>query len=149
MIGFRLTANGSGGFRQTKEAWSEGSMMALHLIATGASLANKDGMHTGERGVISQIEASFSKIAKIRFEKVCACGVNFTLFMKRDIAFKYYFDASKSSAQIQSELYNKFAAATGEVGDQVMINFCTLIDDFLTLNFSSNAPLILTIDVDL
>jgi hypothetical protein len=64
MIGFRLTANGSGGFRQTKEAWSEGSMMALHLIATDSSLGNKDAMHTGQRGVISQIEASFSKIGK-------------------------------------------------------------------------------------
>jgi hypothetical protein len=80
---------------------------------------------------------------------VCACGVNFTLFLKRDIAFKYYFDSSKSSAQIQSELYNKFAGEVGEVGDQVMINLCTLIDDFLTLNFTSNAALVLTIDVDL
>jgi len=149
MIGFEMKANGSGGFRQSRGAWTEGSMMALKVIATGGALANKDPYHATQRGAISQIEASFNKIARTRFAKTCSCGLNFTLFIKGDLNFKYYFDSSKSGAQIQSELYNNFASQMDEVGDQVIIFFCAIIDDFVLTNFNSNGTLVLTIDIDL
>jgi len=70
--------------------------------------------------------------------------------MKGDIKFKYYFDSSKNSEQIQSELYNIFASATDEIGDQVIIYFCAIVDDFILTNFNNySEPLILTIEVDL
>lgn len=150
MIGFEMKATGSGGFKQKRGAWTEGSLMALKVIGTAGSLVNKDQLHSTQRGVISAIEANFSKIAKSRFDKVCACGLNFTLFMTGDIAFKYHFDSSKKSDQIKSELYNQFAAATdGGIGDQVMIYFCAIVDDFVLTNFNNNSKLTLTIDVDL
>lgn len=150
MIGFEMSATGSGGFRQKRAAWTEGSLMALKVIGTAGSLVNKDQLHSTQRSAISAIEASFSKIAKSRFDAVCACGLSFTLFMKGDIAFKYYFDSSKKSDQIKSELYNQFAAATdGGIGDQVMIYFCAIVNDFVLTNFDSTGKLSLTIDVDL
>ncbi|WP_024299777.1 hypothetical protein [Methylomicrobium lacus] len=150
MIGFEMKATGSGGFRQNRGAWTEGSLIALKVFATAGSLANKDSLHSSQRGIISQIESNFSAIAKNRFKKVCSCSLNFTLFMKGDIKFKYYFDSSKKSEQIQSELYNIFASATDEIGDQVIIYFCAIVDDFILTNFNNySEPLILTIEVDL
>ena len=150
MIGFKLIGKGSGGFKQTREAWTEGSLMALKVLATAASLANKDSMHPTERGALSSIEVSFKKIADAKFMSICSMAIGFTLFLKRDIKLKYFFDPAKSASQIQSEFYNALAAQESESGDQVMIYMCAMIEDFVILNFDNNEDtLVLTIDVDL
>jgi hypothetical protein len=73
MIGFEMKANGSGGFRQSRGAATEGSIMALKVIATGGALANKDPYHATLRGVISQIEASVCVLADLTPCSVTAC----------------------------------------------------------------------------
>jgi hypothetical protein len=150
MIGFDLYGTGSGGFKQKRGAWTEGSLLALKILATAASLANGDQQHNTERGALSSIESNFKKIADAKFRTVCAMGLAFTLFLKRDLKLKYFFDPGKSAAQIQSEFYNALAAQESEIGDQVMIHMCAMIEDFAIMNFDGNADtLVLTIDVDL
>jgi hypothetical protein len=150
MIGFELNGEGSGGFREKRGAWTEGSLMALKILATAASLANKDQQHKSQRGALSSIELNFKKIADAKFSSICAMGLAFTLFLKGDIQLKYFFDPAKSGAQIQGEFYKALAAQESEIGDQVMIHMCAMIEDFAIMNLGSNADaLVLGIDVDL
>ena len=149
MIGFEMKAEGSNGFRQKRAAWTEGSMMSIKVLLTLGSLANRDQQHGTQRGAVSQIESSFKKIADSMFASICAMGLSFTLFVKGDIKFKYVFDPKKDADQIQRELLFLFKATENKIGDQVMIYFCRIILDFVTLNFDSNDDLILTIDIDL
>jgi len=148
MIGFELEATGSNGFRHSSSAWSEGSLIALKVVLS-LPKANPSGMGGARRGMLDSIESSFSSIAKSMMDKICADGVNFTLFVKGDMNFKYYFDYSKSSDEIKTEFLRHLGKAEGGVGDQVLIHFCRTINDFFTANFSSNGPLILNIDIDL
>jgi hypothetical protein len=149
VIGFELTANGSNNFKQKRGGWTEGSMMALKILATAASLANRDKMGGAQRGALSSIETSFKKIADAKFNSVCSMGLDFTLFLKRDIKLKYHFNSSKTMEETQSEFLHLISAQEAEMGDQVMIAMCTIIEDFTLMNFDSNDTLILTIDVDL
>jgi hypothetical protein len=149
MIGFEMKAKGSNGFSQKRSAWTEGSLMSLKVIATIGSLVDRNKQGGTQRGTLSQIEASFKKIADRKFDHICSLGLDFTLFVTGDIKFKYHFDSSKKSSQIQSELYHLFLSQTDEIGDQVMICFCAIIDDFAIMNFDSNETLVLTIDIDL
>ena len=68
--------------------------MALKILATAASLANKDQQHKSQRGALSSIELNFRKIADAKFSS--AMGLPFTLFLKGDIKLKYFFDPAKS-----------------------------------------------------
>ncbi|GMV46508.1 MAG: hypothetical protein AMXMBFR66_19060 [Pseudomonadota bacterium] len=150
MIGFEMKAWGSGGFKQKRAAWSEGSLMALKVLALAGSFADKGKQGSTQKGALSAIEASFKKIADKRFAHICGLGLDFALFIRGDLNFKYYFDSSKSSAQVQSELYHRFLSETDKIGDQVMIYFCAIVDDFVTRNFdNSDEDLTLTIDIDL
>lgn len=149
MIGFEMTAEGSNGFRQKRGAWTEGSMMSIKALLTIGSIVNKDQQHGLQRGVVSQIEAQFKKIADSMFSSICSMGIAFTLFVKGDIRFKYYFDPTKGSDEIQRELLFLFKSTEKEIGSQVMIYFCRIIQDFVRDNFDSNDDLILTINIDL
>lgn len=150
MIGFEMKAWGSNGFRQTRAAWTEGSLMSLKALATIGSLANRDKQGSIQRGALSSIEASFKKIADSRFAHICSLGLDFTLFITGDLKFKYHFDSSKNSSQIQSELYHLFLSQIDKIGDQVMIYFCAIVDDFALLNFdNTDEDLVLTVDIDL
>lgn len=148
MIGFELKAEGSNGFRQKRSAWTEGSLLALK-VALSIPKVNPSGQGKSRRAILDGIEASFSSIAKSALDSVCAEGPNFTLFMKRDVAFKYHFDYSKSSDRIKSEFLGMIASQVDGLGDQVMIYLCQTIQDFKTMNFDSNDTLVLTIDLDL
>jgi hypothetical protein len=149
-IGFDLEATGSNGYRRSSGAWSEGSLISLKIIMS-VPKANPPGMGGTRRGILGSIEASFSKIAKNLLSRVCSMGVDFTLFMKGDIKFKYVFESGKSADQVESEFLNLLAnASDGGVGDQVMIHICRTIEEFMTLNISNlNDDLVLTIDLDL
>jgi hypothetical protein len=150
MIGFEMEAWGSNGFKQKRSAWTEGSLMALKVSSTVGSMAEKSGLGLPRGGVISQIEASFKKLAYNKFKNTCSCGLSFSLFLTGDYNFKYYFDANKDSSQTRSELYNLFASQADKIGDQVIIYFCSIVDDFVLLNFDSSEPnLVLTIEIDL
>lgn len=148
MIGFNLTADGSNGFRRKSGAWSEGSLIALKLVMSLPKV-NPSGMGGQRRSVLGAIESSFSSIAKSKLDSVCAQGANFTLFMKGDRSFKFFFDYSKSSDELKTAFLRHLGGSDGEIGDQVMIQVCQTILDFQTLNFDSNDSLILTIDLDL
>jgi hypothetical protein len=149
-IGFDLEATGSNGYRRSSGAWTEGSLVALK-IAMSAPKVNPPGMGGTRRGMLDSIEASFSKIAKALLGRVCSMGVNFTLFMKGDLKFKYVFESSKSADQVESEFLHLLANASGGgVGDQVMIHICRTIEEFITYNISDlDDGLILSIDIDL
>jgi hypothetical protein len=149
MIGFEMKAEGSNGFRQKRGAWTEGSLMALKVIARAGSFANKDRMGGVQSGALSSIEASFKKIADNLFRSVCSAGLDLTLFVTGDLEFKYVFESGKSADQVMSELLNLMAAQESEMGDQVMIAFCRTIENFIMLNFDSKQQLVLTIDIDL
>lgn len=150
MIGFEMKAWGSNSFKQNRASWTEGSLMSLQVLSTIGSLANRDKQGGTQRGALSQIEASFERIASARFHKICSSGMNFALFVTGDIKFKYYFNSTKNASQIRSELYHLFLSQTNKIGDQVMILFCAIIDDFVLMNFDNkNKDLVLTIKIDL
>jgi hypothetical protein len=136
MIGFKMKAHGTNGFKQKRSAWTEGSMMALKVLATIGSVIGKDKQGGGQRGALSSIEANFKRIADQMFASMCAQGLDFTLFVTGDINFKFFFDSSKRANQIQSELYNLFKSQVEEIGDQVMIYFCRIVNDFVARNLS-------------
>jgi len=149
MIGFEMKAEGSNGFRQTRGAWTEGSLMALKVIARAGSFANKDKLGSVQSGALSSIEASFKKIADNLFRSICSMGVSLTLFVSGDLEFKYVFESGKNADQVMSELLNLMASQESEMGDQVMIAFCRTIENFIMLNIGSNDKLVLKIDIDL
>jgi hypothetical protein len=176
MIGFKLIARGSNNFKQTREAWTEGSMILLTMMshadklmgvgqigtaaaAGGTAMATQAAAEVaagaatdpGLTAELSDVEKAFAKLAKIAFDDICAQGLDFTLFLTNDIKLRYDFDSSKSSAEIKKELFSLITKkAGGKVGDQVMIYMAAIIKDFVLVNFDSNADnLNLTIDVDL
>jgi len=150
MIGFEMKAWGSNGFKQRRAAWTEGSLMSLKVLLSIGSLANRDSQGLVQRGAVSNIEASFKKIADNKFRHICSCGLHFALFLTGDIKFKYYFDSKKNSSQIQSELLHLFASKTKKIGDQVMIYFCSIVDDFVLSNFNNtDDDLVLTMPIRL
>lgn len=150
MIGFKLQAHGSNGFKQTRGGWTEGSMMALKALAEFESLANKLPFGLTQVGALSSVEASFKKIADAKFANICSFGLSFNLFVEGDITFSYRFDPVKKPAQIQRELLNAMASREERMGNQVMISFCTIIEDFVIMNFNANEQgLSLTINIDL
>ncbi len=150
MIGFKLDAKGTYGFKQKRSAWTEGSLVALQVFALADNLGNKTSQ-TARGSALSRIEMQFKKMAKQKFESICSQGLDFTLFLTGDIDLKYFFDASKDFEQIQSEFLNALSAQTDELGDQVMIYLGATINDFVVNSVlkEGNESLILTIDVDL
>lgn len=148
MIGFKMKADGSNGFKRSSSAWTEGSLIALK-VAMSIPKVNTPGSGGSSRGVLNSIEASFGKIAKNLLHTICSDGMNFTLFLEGDINLKFFFDYSKSGDQLEGEFLKALAGTQEELGDQVMIHLCRTIQDFILHNFDKNGNLILTIDVDL
>ncbi len=148
MIGFKLKAEGSNGFRYSRSLWTEGSMIALK-IALSLPKVNPSGRGGFNRGVIRSIEASFNKIAKSLFNNICSDGLNFTLFVTGDMKFKYVFDYSKKPDQIKSEFLHLLASTGEEIGDQVLIHLCRSIEFFFMHNIEKTGRLILNVDIDL
>ncbi len=174
MIGFKLTAHGSGNFKQTREAWTEGSLMLLTAVSQADKIlaaielraAVKAGIDTAQRvagvvadqvasppstGDIDAVELAFAKLARQRFKSICSQGLDFTLRLTGDIKLRYTFDSSKDSSDTERELLALIGQkAGGKVGDQVMIYMCAIINDFVLMNFdNTDDDLNLTIDVDL
>ncbi|MDP9896732.1 hypothetical protein J2W32_005842 [Variovorax boronicumulans] len=150
MIGFELKARGSYGFKQSRSAWTEGSLIALKAVALADNFANKT-QQTARNGALTQIEEQFKKIADARFGAICSFGLDFTLFLEGDIKLKYFFDSRKNSSQIQSEFLNALRGQTAKLGDQVVIYMAQTIEDFVTTVFdkTDEEELILHINVDL
>jgi len=150
MIGFELKARGTYAFKQTRSAWTEGSLIALKAVALADNFANKT-QQTARNGTLTQIEQQFKKIADARFGTICSFGLDFTLFLEGDIKLKYFFDSTKDSSQIQSEFLNALRGQTAKLGDQVVIYMAQTIEDFVTMAFdrTDGEELILHINVDL
>ena len=148
MIGFEMTAQGSNRFHRSSGAWTEGSMIGLKF-ALSLPKVNPPGIGGGRRDILSAVESSFGKIKAALLNAVCSGGVNFRLFITRDIKVNYFFDYSKTSTQIQQEFLHLLAKSEKEIGDQVMIHLCRTIQDFTLHNFNKKGSLLLKIDVDL
>ena len=155
MIGFEMSATGSKGFRQKRAAWTEGSLVALKAIVviTDKLLLRKfgDKMSSTQKGAINSIEASFKKLAHSVFNRMCSVGSGITLFVSGDINFTYFFDPDRDTEDTAVELLRLLARENGGVGDQVVIYFSRIVEDFVihTIGEEDNEPLILRIEIDL
>ena len=148
MIGFEMTAEGTN-FRQKRGAWTEGSLLALDASTRLFGLVARNKLAGVQGKMIEQIGAAFKKLASERLQRTCSLGLEFTLFMQGDNNFRYHFEPDKSAEQTVSELYNLFASQMKSVGDQVIIYFCAIVDDFVVVNIDADPPLILTITLRL
>ena len=147
MIGFKLNATGSHGFKFSSSAWTEGDIW----IANALKAVPKNPLKKAQGALVDGIEAQFKKLGQNMFwSYVANFGMDLHLTVKGDFSFMYQFQASKPSDQIATELLKIIDAQSEDMGDQVTIHFANCFKNFqLHVVTEDTSDLKLVINIDL
>ena len=147
MIGFKLNATGSHGFKFSSSAWTEGDIW----IANALKAVPKSPLKKAQGAIVDGIEAQFKKLGQIMFwNHVANFGMDLHLTVKGDFSFMYQFQASKPADQIATELLKIIDAQSEDMGDQVTIHFANCFKNFqLHVITEDTNDLKLVINIDL
>lgn len=147
MIGFKLSATGSNGFRFNSSAWTEGDLW----VGKALKVIPKNPLKNAQGAVLQEIEAQFKKLGQIYFWNYIAnFGLDLHLTVTGDFNFMYQFQASKSAEQIAAELLKIIEAQKEDMGDQVTLHLANCFKNFqLHVITNSTNDLKLKVDIDL
>ncbi|MEM6305990.1 MAG: hypothetical protein AAF744_14830 [Pseudomonadota bacterium] len=150
MIGFEMSAVGTGGYRTSRSGWTEGSMVGLSAFMMVPKVNPTFSSGGGKWGTMRAIERGFGQLGRAKMEAICAQPMNVTLILKGDMDAKFYFDSKKGAEQLASEFMNALQKDQDKVGDHVLIAICDIVQKYeTTAIMNRGSKLILTIDVDL
>lgn len=147
MIGFKLNATGSHGFKFSSSSWTEGSIWIKHAL----EVVPKNPLKTAQKGLIDGIEDQFKKLGQIMFwNYVVNFGMDLHLTVKGDFNFMYQFKADKPSDQIATELLQLIDNQDEKMGDQVTLHLANCFRNFQLHVINRNTSnLKLIVDIDL
>ncbi len=146
MIGFKISARGSMGFKWDRGAWTEGSLW----LAKGAiKLIPKSPESKGSAQTIDLIEEQFAKIKDAMFSDVANLGIDLHLSVTGDFKFMYQFQPGRSGTQTAADLLHILSKQKEDMRDQVMIYFCRCLLDFRLHCLPTTDDLSLKVDIDL
>jgi hypothetical protein len=147
MIGFKLNATGSHGFKFSSSAWTEGKIWIKHAL----KVVPKNPLKKAQTGLIDGIEDQFKKLGQIMFwNYVVNFGMDLHLTVKGDFSFMYQFRANKPPDQIATELMQKINEQKEDMGDQVTIHLANCFRNFqLHVIGADTSDLKLIVDISL